>query len=177
MSGPQGDANGPDAPSWSWASRNGSKFFWKTMIQFGLGINQENLIQNGIQVDEAGTLTTTAPILELLATPVSDEWIAAGPVPWRCHMIPESALLYYSHSTSRPVLFLFDPVCPEDRAIGLAGLDDDSGLSSGKVFCIYLLSTHRYEELDSLFHLVHHGNTEDTVEVRLTESLNAPIDC
>jgi hypothetical protein len=60
MKGPQGDAKGPDAPSWSRASRNGSKFFWKTIVQFRLGIDQENLIQNGIQVYEAGTITIIA---------------------------------------------------------------------------------------------------------------------
>jgi hypothetical protein len=48
MKGPQSDAKGPDAPSWSWASRNGSKFFWKTIKQFMLGIEQENVIQNSI---------------------------------------------------------------------------------------------------------------------------------
>lgn len=162
MKGPQSDAKGPDAPSWSWASKNGSKFFWKTIVQFRFGIKQENLIQNGIQVDEAGTLTTTAPILQLLTARVSDEWIAAGHVPWKCNMIPESALIYYSHSTSRPVLFLFDPGCPQNRAIGLAGLDDDSGLSTESVFCIYLLFTHRLEDLDGVLHLIPHGDTENT---------------
>lgn len=32
------------------------------MIQFALGHSQTNLTQIGIQIDDAGTLTTTAPI-------------------------------------------------------------------------------------------------------------------
>jgi hypothetical protein len=49
------------------------KVLLETIIQFRLRLNQENLMQKGIQVNEAGTLTTTAPILELSTVRVSDE--------------------------------------------------------------------------------------------------------
>jgi hypothetical protein len=142
MKVPQSNAKGPDAPSWSWASRIGSKFFWKTIPQFGLGHCQELLVQNGIQVDGAGTLKTTALILEVLTAPVSDEWIAAEHIPWRCNMVPESVLLYYAHPSGRPVHFLFDQGHP-GNPIGLASLDDDLDLSTSRIFCMYVLMTPR----------------------------------
>lgn len=142
MKGPQSNAKGPDAPSWSWASRIGSKFFWKTIPQFGLGHSQELLVQNGIQVDGAGTLKTTALILEVLTAPVSDEWIAAEHIPWMCNMVPESALIYYAHTSGRPVHFLFDQGHP-GNPIGLASLDDDLDFSTSRIFCIYILMTTR----------------------------------
>jgi hypothetical protein len=74
---PEPDLKGPEmVPSWSWASRAGAKFFWKTMIQFFNG--PTNLARNGIDVKEDGALTTRAPVLTIQTSPVPSAWADAG---------------------------------------------------------------------------------------------------
>ncbi|KAF1836909.1 hypothetical protein BDW02DRAFT_577649 [Decorospora gaudefroyi] len=128
MRGPEYDVKGPEAPSWSFASRRGGKFYLETMIQSGFSANPDYLTRGGIRIDEKGAPTTTAPMLGLVATETSRDWIAAQTyVPWKCTLVPESVLLYFAHATDRPALFLFDSRNPDSNtAIGIATLDDAS---------------------------------------------------
>lgn len=149
MSGPEYDVKGPDAPSWSFARRSGPKFYWQTMVQFGFDLTAVNHTKGGLRIDETGVLSTTAPMASLMATETSRNWIAAqNHVPWKCSLVPESVLLYFAHTTSRPVLFLFDPGNPNrETAIGLASLDDavvpDCVSTTSRVKCILLVSCKR----------------------------------
>ncbi|XP_014553249.1 hypothetical protein COCVIDRAFT_108265 [Bipolaris victoriae FI3] len=149
MGGPEYDFKGPEAPSWSFAARCGSKFYWQTMVQFGFNLTAVYHIEGGLRIDETGVLSTTAPVASLVATETSRNWIAAqNYVPWACSLIPESALLYFAHSTSRPVLFLFDPGNPNrETAIGLVSLDDsvipDCVATTSHVQCVLLSSCER----------------------------------
>jgi hypothetical protein len=146
MSGREYEVKGPEAPSWSFARRSGPKFYWKTMVQFGFNRSAVDLTKSGLRIDETGVLSTTAPMASLVATETSRNWIAAqNHIPWKCSLVPESALLYFAHATSRPVLFLFDPGNPNrETAIGLASLDDavvpDCVSTTSQVKCILLVS-------------------------------------
>ncbi|EUC40114.1 hypothetical protein COCMIDRAFT_30885 [Bipolaris oryzae ATCC 44560] len=149
MSGPEYEVKGPDAPSWSFARRTGPKFYWKTMVQFGFNLTAVNHTKGSLRINEIGVLSTTAPMGSLVATETSRNWIAAqNHVPWKCSLVPESVLLYFAHTTSRPVLFLFDPRDPNrETAIGLASLDDaavpDCVLTTSRVKCILLVCCER----------------------------------
>ncbi|EMD84676.1 hypothetical protein COCHEDRAFT_1189387 [Bipolaris maydis C5] len=149
MRGSEYDIKGPEAPSWSFASRCGPKFYWQTMVQFGFSLTAVNHTEGGIRIDETGVLNTTVPMASLVATETSRNWIAAqNHIPWECSLVPESVLLYFAHSTSRPVLFLFDPGNPNrETAIGLASLDDavvpDCVSTTSRVKCILLSSCQR----------------------------------
>ncbi|EUC27771.1 hypothetical protein COCCADRAFT_110824 [Bipolaris zeicola 26-R-13] len=149
MGGPEYDFKGPEAPSWSFAARCESKFYWQTMVQFGFNLTAVYHIEGGLRIDETGVLSTTAPVASLVATETSRNWIAAQHyIPWACSLIPESALLYFAHSTSRPVLFLFDPGNPNrETAIGLVSLDDsvisDCVATTSHVQCVLLPSCER----------------------------------
>lgn len=142
MKGPQQDVQGPPAPSWSWASRKGHKYFFASTPLFMLGSGTHDLTQNGIQIDDdTGKLSTSAPIRDFNTADVSDAWIQAERFPIWNTMVPESVLIYIANFNTR-VIFLLDPSGSKHRAIGIAALDDRTTPVSGKVFCVFItLST------------------------------------
>ncbi len=100
MKQPEHHVEGPLAPTWSWGSREGPKFFWNRMRQFMAGM--KDVTEKDLTVDEHGALTITAPILEVQVAPVPEDWNSAEQYFPERHGVSHEHVLIKSYETDDP---------------------------------------------------------------------------
>ncbi|KAG4434013.1 hypothetical protein IFR05_010495 [Cadophora sp. M221] len=128
-----------DIPSWSWASRAGSMFFWTTEYQFFL--HEITAMEGEVDIREDGSLGVCAPVQKIQVSPFPNP----GPIQTffksDCGFSPESTLLKSRYIL--PIHYIHSSHSGIGAAVGLAAFDENFDGVWENVYAVTLLTTTR----------------------------------